>query len=94
MDLHSILLEIVKILGIGIFLFLFLFLFRKANDIAKKTKKFITAEHNLNEDYLQVIVKKMIFQFIFITPFSELEIEKEVKKIILTDEFKNNIKVL
>ena len=94
MDLHSILLEVVKILGIGIFLFFFLFFFKKANDIAKKTKNFVTAEHNLNEDYLQKIVKKMIIQFIFIVPFSEPQIEKEVKKLILTDEFKNNIKVL
>lgn len=92
MDLHSILLETAKILGIGIFLFFFLFFFKKANDIAKKTKSFVTADHNLNEYYLQKIVKKMIIQFIFISPFSELQIEEEIKKIILTDEFKHNVK--
>lgn len=92
MNLHSILVEVVKILGIGIFLFFFLVFFKKANNIAKKTKNFITANHNINNDYLQKIVKKMIIQFIFITPFSEVEIENEIEKLSITEEFKKNIK--
>lgn len=92
MNLHSILVEVVKILGIGIFLFFFLVFFKKANNIAKKTKNFITANHSINNDYLQKIVKKMIIQFLFITPFSEVEIENEIQKLSITEEFKNNIK--